>query len=106
MGSYVMGAADISPSTLTLGSIAGSLVYCGGWIVAGFLLGENYQTPLAFLQDHFSGGTVLILAAIAPTGLLPPQLSGRPGPSGLPPHSLPHLAPLPAPPLPPLHATQ
>ena len=78
-GSYVMGAAQISPRTFTLGTIAGSLVYCGGWIVAGFLLGENYQAPLAFLQNHFSGGTVLILAAIAAAVVVLHNLSGRLG---------------------------
>jgi len=64
-GSYVMGAADIAATTFALSTLAGSLVYCGGWIVAGYLLGENYRAPLTFLQDHFSGGAVLILAAIA-----------------------------------------
>jgi membrane protein DedA with SNARE-associated domain len=78
-GSYVMGAADISPTTFTLSTIAGSLVYCGGWIVAGFLLGKNYQAPLAFLQDHFSGGAVLILAAVAAVVIVLHYLSGRLG---------------------------
>src|SRR5205807_6232765 len=64
-GSYIMGAAVISPTTFVLGTLAGSLLYCGGWMIAGYLLGANYQAPLAFLQAHFSGGAVLVLAAVA-----------------------------------------
>lgn len=64
-GSFIMGAADISTPVFALGTLAGSLVYCGGWIVAGYLLGANYQAPLTFLQQRFSGRALLVVAALA-----------------------------------------
>lgn len=63
-GSYIMGAADIPPATFALGTLAGSLVYCGIWIVVGNLLGDNYKAPLHYLDQIGAPGIAAVVGAI------------------------------------------
>lgn len=70
-GSYMMGAANIPTTTFALSTLAGSLVYCGGWIILGDALGANYQAPLEFLQNQFDGrGAVIVVAVIVIAAVL------------------------------------
>lgn len=48
--SYIMGAARIPFPVFALGTFAGSLIYCGVWVIIGDLLGENYKAPLRYLD--------------------------------------------------------
>ncbi len=63
-GSYIMGAADIAPATFAISTLAGSLVYCGIWIVAGTLLGDNYQAPLKYLDKVGAPGIAIAVGVI------------------------------------------
>ncbi len=61
-GSFIMGAADIPPATFAVATFAGSLVYCSAWIVAGNLLGANYQAPLRYLSGLGLRGVAIVAA--------------------------------------------
>jgi membrane-associated protein len=63
-GSYIMGAADIPPATFALGTLAGSLLYTGLWIVAGNALGANYRAPLAYLDAIGAPGIAIAVAVL------------------------------------------
>nr|MBF6592450.1 DedA family protein [Ktedonobacterales bacterium] len=63
-GSYIMGAADIAPITFALGTLAGSLVYCGLWIILGNLLGDNYAAPLRYLDRVGAPGIAAVAGVI------------------------------------------
>lgn len=63
--SYVMGIADIAPSTFAVGTLIGSACYISIWLVAGTLLGSNYRAPLRYLDQLGLYGLVLILLALA-----------------------------------------
>lgn len=63
-GSYIMGAADITPPKFLLGTLLGSTLYTGAWTVAGNLLGENYRAPLEYLDRIGPMGVLLAVSAI------------------------------------------
>lgn len=62
-GSYVMGAAGIPLSTFLLGTLIGSLAYCGVFLTLGSVLGANYRKPLEYL-DAFGPRGFAIVAVV------------------------------------------
>lgn len=75
-GSYIMGAADVPPAIFILGTLAGAVLYCGAWIVAGFALGDNYKAPLHYL-DQFGTTGILIVVGIVVVVLVIHHFWGR-----------------------------
>lgn len=69
-GSYIMGAADIAPATFALGTLAGSLVYCGVWIALGNALGDNYKAPLRYLDKIGAPGIAAVVGVVLLCALL------------------------------------
>lgn len=77
-GSYIMGAADIPAAIFALSTFAGSLVYCGVWIVVGNILGANYVQALGYLSRIGTPG-ILIAAGIVLIVLVLHHFAGRLG---------------------------
>ena len=63
-GSYIMGAADIPPATFALSTLAGSLVYCGIWVVLGNILGANYAQALGYLGRIGTPGILIAVGVV------------------------------------------
>ena len=63
-GSYVMGAAGIPPTTFLLGTLIGSLAYCGVFLTLGSLLGANYRKPLEYLDAFGPRGLAIVAVAV------------------------------------------
>ncbi|HLZ23494.1 MAG TPA: DedA family protein [Ktedonobacterales bacterium] len=63
-GSYMMGAADIPPTTFALSTFGGSLVYCGIWIVLGNILGANYTQALGYLGKIGTPGILIAVGVV------------------------------------------
>lgn len=51
-GSYVMGAADIPFPQFIVGTVVGSTIYCGFWILLGSVLGQNYERALQVFGQY------------------------------------------------------
>lgn len=75
-GSYIMGAADIPLATFALSTFAGSLVYCGVWIVLGNILGANYAQALGYLGQIGTPG-ILIAAGVVLAVIVLHHFAGR-----------------------------
>ena len=63
-GSYVMGAAGIPPATFLLGTLIGSLAYCGVFLTLGSVLGANYRKPLEYLDAFGPRGLAIVAVAV------------------------------------------
>jgi membrane protein DedA with SNARE-associated domain len=63
-GSYVMGAAGIPPTTFLLGTLIGSLAYCGVFLTLGSVLGANYRKPLEYLDAFGPRGLAIVAVAV------------------------------------------
>ena len=75
-GSYIMGAADIGVPTFVLGTLAGSLIYCGVLIYLGTVLGANYAAPLHYL-DQIGAKGIAIAAVVVVIVLVLHHFWGR-----------------------------
>ncbi|HEX9037391.1 MAG TPA: DedA family protein [Ktedonobacterales bacterium] len=64
LSSFVSGVADISVPTFSLGTLLGSAIYCGVWIVIGDLLGTNYQTAFGYLDRVGPTGIALVVTIV------------------------------------------
>lgn len=65
-GSYVMGAADIPYPQFIIGTVVGSTIYCGFWIILGSLLGQNYEHALQVFGQYQN--YLFVLAAVVAIG--------------------------------------
>jgi membrane protein DedA with SNARE-associated domain len=64
LGSFISGVADITVPTFSLGTLLGSAIYCGVWIVIGDLLGANYQTAFGYLDRVGPTGIAIVVAIV------------------------------------------
>lgn len=62
--SYILGAADIPLPAFVLGTLFGSAIYCGFWLVLGNLLGAQYQLAIAAFQHYGPVGIAALVTAI------------------------------------------
>ena len=75
-GSYIMGAADIPLPVFALSTFAGSLIYCGLWIILGHILGANYAQALGYLGKIGTPG-ILIAAGVILVVIVLHHFAGR-----------------------------
>lgn len=67
-GSYVMGAADVPFPQFAVGTVVGSTVYCGFWILLGSVLGRHYLDALAVFgryQNYFLVAVAIVVIGYA-----------------------------------------
>jgi membrane-associated protein len=61
---YVIGASRMAFPVFAAGTLVGAIVYETIWTGLGVYLGDNYQAPLAYLDQFGPTGVIIVVAAV------------------------------------------